>query len=216
MPEFNVISKQFVDALLSMDVKKGGLLLKSQSRTESDLLPVEDVVIPALEDIGQAWEEGRISLSQVYMAGRICERLVNEVLPADRPSQYDRPRMAIAVIEDYHALGKRMVISALRSSGYNLLDYGHGLKAAQLTEMVQRDQVDVLFISCLMLASAVRIKDVVGGLEEIGSGTLVVVGGAPFRLAPSLWKEVGAHYMGRNSNEAVKIVKNLMETRVWE
>jgi methanogenic corrinoid protein MtbC1 len=193
------------------------MLLNNLSSHGGDLSAVEDVVIPALEYIGLAWEEGRISLSQVYMAGQICERVVEEVLLTTCSSQYEHhPRIAIGVIEDYHALGKRMVISALRSSGYNLLDYGHGLKAADLVEKTLRDHVDILLISCLMLTSAMRVKDVMEGLEKAGSQAVVVVGGAPFRLAPRLWKEVGAQLLGRSSGEAVGIVQMLTESRIWE
>ena len=54
--------------------------------TDDGWLVVDKVVVPALENIGQGWEEGRVSLSQVYMAGRICEGAMGEILPADRPA----------------------------------------------------------------------------------------------------------------------------------
>ncbi len=217
MLKLNTLSKRLVDALLHIDEEECTMLLKNLLSQGNDLSPLEDVVIPALEHIGLTWEEGRISLSQVYMAGRICERVVEEVFLTACSSRFDHhPRIAIGVIEDHHALGKRMVISALRSSGFNLLDYGHGLKAADLVERTLRDQVDILLISCLMLTSAVRVKDVMEGLEKTGSRTVVVVGGAPFRLAPQLWKEVGAQHMGRSSGEAVRIVQTLTENRIWE
>lgn len=216
MTELTTVSKQFIEALLHINEHGCRILLRTLSSQKDSLITVEDVVIPALEHIGLAWEEGRISLSQVYMAGRICEKVVGEVLFVDPPSLYDRPRLAIGVIGDYHALGKRMVLSTLRSSGYNLLDYGHGLKAEDLVEKTLQDKVDILLLSCLMLTSAVHVEDVVEGLEKAGSRTVVVVGGAPFRLSPLLWKDVGAHCMGRNSGEAVRIVQTLMENRIWE
>nr|NJM01603.1 cobalamin-binding protein [Desulfobacula sp.] len=215
MAELNGISKDFVNALLRIDGHGCSMLLKTLSAQEEGLVPLEDVVIPALEHIGLAWEEGRISLSQVYMAGRICEKVVGDVLSLERPSLYDRPRLAIGVIGDYHALGKRMVLSVLRSSGFNLLDYGHGLQPLDLIEKTIRDKVDILLLSCLMLTSAMHVKGVTAGLKKAGSRTVVVVGGAPFRLAPLLWKEVGAHYMGRNSGEAVSIVQAIMGNRTW-
>lgn len=216
MTELNKRAKQFMDALLHIDAGRCSMLLDNLSSQGGDLRLVEDVVIPALEQIGLSWEDGDISLSQVYMAGRICERVVGTLLLENTCSISGRPRVAIGVIEDYHALGKRMVISALRSSGYDLLDYGHGLKADDLVERALKDQLDILLISCLMLTSAVRVKDVVAGLRRAGSRAVVVVGGAPFRLAPMLWREVGAHYMGTNSGEAVRIVRTLMEDRIWE
>jgi methanogenic corrinoid protein MtbC1 len=47
---------------------------------------VEQVVVPAVERIGAAWALGDVALSQVYMSGRICEELVEQVLPPSDPA----------------------------------------------------------------------------------------------------------------------------------
>nr|WP_320013248.1 cobalamin-dependent protein [uncultured Desulfobulbus sp.] len=216
MAAFNATAKLFADCLLRMATEEGKTLLESVFKEESGVGPLERVITPALENIGQMWEEGVISLSQVYMAGRICENLINELLPSLQTLHGSHPKIAICVLEDFHALGKRLVMSTLRSTGYHLSDLGHGLNAADLVERTQQENVEILLISCLLLSSARRVKDVVQGLEKVGSKTVVVVGGAPFRLDPQLWKEVGADYMGSNSSDAVRIVKNIMERRLWQ
>ena len=35
----------------------------------------------ALERIGDGWEEGQLSLSQVYMSGVICEEMIEKYIP---------------------------------------------------------------------------------------------------------------------------------------
>lgn len=215
MRSLDPTTKNLVDALLRVDSRGAGALIASVPHENADGPAMEDMVVLALEFIGQGWEKGRFSLSQVYMAGRICERAMSEATPQGHAPGDDGPRLAIGVLEDHHALGKRMVLSALRSTGHRLKDYGHGRKASELVEMALRDQIDVLLISCLMLASAVRVGEVVEGLRRVGSRAVVVVGGAPFRLAPQLWKEVGAQAMGRNSAQAVNIIHNLLEEPTW-
>ncbi len=210
MVELTKRQKQFVLALTHLDAGKCRELLESLSSGDDGPLHPEKVVVPALEEIGRAWEIGHMSLSQVYMAGRICEQVMDEILPKRFPSQQNGLRLAIGVIEDFHALGKRMVTSSLRAAGYNPIDLGHGLNAEQMVTMALENQVDILLISCLMLASAVHVKDVVSALEKADSRIAVVVGGAPFRLDPLLWRETGACAMGRNSADAVKIVQELI------
>ncbi len=56
--------------------------------------------------------------------------------------------MAIAVLDDYHLLGKRMVYSVLRASGYELTDYGT-VDGDALVGHVVRDGIVVLLISVL-------------------------------------------------------------------
>lgn len=42
-------------------------------------------MVPALDRIGTGWENGTIALSQVYMSGRICEEVVDDLLPTGAP-----------------------------------------------------------------------------------------------------------------------------------
>ncbi|PKL38670.1 MAG: cobalamin-binding protein [Candidatus Riflebacteria bacterium HGW-Riflebacteria-1] len=210
MQELTRKQKLFVQALMQLDTSRCRELLAGQQTSEDCSTHPEEIVVPALENIGQAWETGHISLSQVYMSSRICEKVMEKILPQDSTPQESSTRLAIGVIEDYHALGKRMVISSLRSAGYKPIDLGHGLKAEELVEKALQEKADILLISCLMLASAIHVKDVVEGLNRAGSQIPVVVGGAPFRLYPALWKETGAHAVGNNSADAVKIVRDLV------
>ena len=199
----------FEQALLSLDRLAARNILLESGGSESPLQRVERLVVPALERIGAGWEQGQVALSQVYMSGRICEELVDTLLPLDGLGRKNRPKMAIAVLQDYHLLGKRIVYSVLRASGFELLDYGR-VDADDLVRRVRHDGVEVLLISVLMLSSALRVKDVRARLQAPGSEVKIVVGGAPFRLDDQLWKEVGADARGREASEAVEIIARMM------
>jgi methanogenic corrinoid protein MtbC1 len=170
---------------------------------------VEQVVVPALENIGAAWELGNVALSQVYMSGRICEELVEQVLPPSDPDRKHQPRSAIVVLADYHMLGKRIVYSLMRASGFELFDYGR-MDVEQLVERALADKIRVLLISVLMLPSALRVAEVCARFKAAGAPIKVVVGGAPFLFDAALWREVGADAMGRNAAEAVSLVGGWM------
>lgn len=173
------------------------------------ILVVDQIVVPALEQIGLAWEQGDIALSQVYMSGRICEELVEQVLPPSDPDRKHQPRSAIVVLSDYHMLGKRIVYSQMRASGFELFDYGR-MDVDELVERALADNIRVLLISVLMLPSALKVGQVCARLKAAGLPVKVVVGGAPFLFDDKLWSEVGADAMGRNAAEAVTIVERWM------
>lgn len=173
------------------------------------ILVVDQIVVPALEQIGLAWEQGDIALSQVYMSGRICEELVEQLLPPSDPDRKHQPRSAIVVLSDYHMLGKRIVYSQMRASGFELFDYGR-MDVDELVERVLADNIRVLLISVLMLPSALKVGQVCTRLKAAGLPVKVVVGGAPFLFDDKLWSEVGADAMGRNAAEAVTIVERWM------
>lgn len=196
---------QFEAALLALDRLAASRLLSVVGEGGSTLHRVEHLVIPALERIGRDWEQGRLALAQVYMSGRICEELVDELLPATNTPRQDQPQMALAVLEDYHLLGKRMVYATLRASGYELRDYGR-MDVASLVRQTCEDGIEILLISTLMLPSALRVAQVREGLDRCGCQVKIVVGGAPFRFDEQLWREVGADAMGQNASDIVPII----------
>lgn len=173
----------------------------------SPLQVIEDMMIPALRRLGDEWSAGRIALSQIYMGSRICEDLVERVLPASAVERKSYPPMAIVLLHDYHTLGKRIVLSVMRASGFNILDFGH-METDELVGRVLSSDVKILLISVLMLSSALKVKDVRAALDAKGARVRIAVGGAPFLFDSKLWREVGADAMGYNAADAVAIVQD--------
>ena len=100
----------FEQALLSLNRISAKKYFTSLLKPDSIEL-IEEVIIPVLERIGSGWENGTVALSEVYMSGLICEELVDEILPAESLLRERQPKTAIAVLEDYHMLCKRIVYS---------------------------------------------------------------------------------------------------------
>ncbi len=198
---------QFEQALLSLDQITTKEILRQGMENSSPLQFVEQVVVPALEQIGDGWESGDVALSQIYMSGRICEKLVDTILPPKDPQRKYQPKMAITVLEDYHLLGKRIVYSILRASGYEVLDYRQ-TDVNGLIQQVKKDDVKILLISTLMLPSALRVKNV---RKSIPNSIKIIVGGAPFLFDDDLWKEVGADAMAKSASESIAVINNIME-----
>ncbi len=196
----------FEQALLSLDRLTAWKILQTDEGRPIQM--VEEIVVPVLERIGEGWNQGRIALSQVYMSGRICEEIVDSFLPGEALERKHQPSMAIAVLEDFHLLGKRIVYSALRACGYELKDYGRAT-TDELVDRVIDNHVKILLVSALMLPSALKVKTLVTKLKQTGADVKVIVGGAPFLFDNHLWKTVGADAMGKNATEAIKIIDGM-------
>lgn len=199
--------KQFQEALQALDKVKADRLFNEALVTLTPIEVVERMVVPALEGIGQAWQDGTVALSQVYMSGRFCEALIEHVLPPSDPDRKHQPRSAVVVLSDYHMLGKRMVYSLMRASGFELFDYGR-MDVAEVVQRARADGIRVLLISVLMLPSALKVREV---RNALGPEIKIAVGGAPFLFDAQLWEEVGADAMGRSAADAVRIVERWMK-----
>ncbi|HPR62026.1 MAG TPA: cobalamin-dependent protein [Prolixibacteraceae bacterium] len=209
MSKYELHSKNLERALILLDKQAAELVLNEALRFGPPIEVVGELVSLALNRIGEDWENGKLALSQVYMSGVICEELIDKVMPPQSPVRKSQPKMAIGVFEDYHMLGKRIIYSSLRASGFELTDLGGGLSIDKLVAFVQRDNIKILLLSVLMLPSALHVKDLKQKLN--GSNVKIVVGGAPFRFDDQLWKEVGVDACGATVADAVNIVNKMME-----
>jgi methanogenic corrinoid protein MtbC1 len=201
-------TESFQAALLSLDRLAARDCVAQAADRLSAMEIVDQIVVSALKYIGDGWERGDIALSQVYMSGRICEELVDALLPADAASRKDLPAMAIGVLEDHHLLGKRIVYSVLRAAGFALKDYGR-VTVDEVVEKVRIDRIELLLLSTLMLHSALAVRDVVSRLKAQGLQVKVIVGGAPFLFDSRLWIEVGADAMGVSAADVPGIIEQL-------
>ena len=209
MSKYDFHSKNLERALLMLDKPASEKVFNDALAIGTPIEVVGELVSLALSRIGEDWENGKLALSQVYMSGVICEEIIDKVLPPQSPDRKAQPKMAIGVFEDYHLLGKRIIFSSLRASGFELSDLGGGLTIEKIVDFVQRDNIKILLLSVLMLPSALHVKALKDKLHN--SDVKIVVGGAPFRFDSQLWKEVGADACGANVLEAVQIVSKLME-----
>lgn len=200
-------SDQLLDRLLQLDRVGVARLLDDGAQAQSPAWVSDALIAPSLVEIGDRWLAGTAALSQVYMAARLCEKWVATRNSGQAPSA---ARVAVALFEDQHALGKQLVSLALRASGIAVVDLGVG-NADSLYERATAAGVSVLMVSVLMLASATRMRGLADRIAAEESPLRLVVGGAPFRFDPTLVNEVGAHEVGQSSAEAVTIARRLLE-----
>jgi methanogenic corrinoid protein MtbC1 len=169
----------------------------------------DDVITPVMTGIGNDWDRGEVSLAEIYMAGLVAEEIISQLIKLD-PRARAQPAIAIAVLEDHHMLGKRIVNAVVQASGWIIKDLG-AQETSDLIRTIDAEEIDILMISTLMMRSALEVERVCDAIGRQGLPTRVVVGGAPFRLNPELWRNVGASAMGSNAASAIEIINRLGE-----
>ena len=200
---------EFEHSILTLDRVRAEGVLSSVPDLRSPIEVADKIIGPALERIGFGWQEGHVSLSQLYMSGRICEEMLNEILPPESPRLQRQPKMAIVALQDHHSLGKRIVLAALRAAGYDVEDFGR-MDLYDLLDRVLVEHVEVLLISATMQNSATRVRELCKRLAAARGRVKIVVGGAPFRFDTYLWQDVGADAMGFDATDAVRVVAQII------
>lgn len=204
MTDLSSFAQEMEYALLSTDRLKAEDIMESLPELSTAEL-IEKIVVPAMDAIGDGWENGTVAISQVYMSAKICEELIEHIQEDNVHFRQPQPKLAMVVLEDFHLLGKRIICSVLRGVGYQITDYGR-LDSAVLITQVQQDKIDILLISTLMLRSALKVQQVQQQLKQLGLTTKIIVGGAPFRFDKQLWQEVGADATAVSTRELLPIL----------
>lgn len=207
----SVFNEKYIDSfeevLLGMD-KPAAFELSRQY--DNHLTLVEDLLVPCLERIGLSWEEGRISLVQVSVSAQICEEILLSVLPEANNSNDSAPKIALVLLEDYHALDKMIVRSSLIAFGHSVVDLGI-MEVDEIVAAVKEQDIKILLVSVLMLPSALLVKELRKRFDSEHLETKIVVGGAPFRLDKNLWEDVGADDYGTVASDSIRIVDRLVK-----
>jgi monomethylamine corrinoid protein len=208
MEQLKNYSERLERALLLLDKTEAEGIIKESLLLDSPIEITGELISLTLRKIGDAWEAGKLALSQVYMSGIICEELIDKILLPQSPVRISHPKMAIGVFEDFHLLGKRIIYSTLRASGFELIDLGGGLTIEKILEVIEKEKIKILLLSVLMLPSALHVRELKNRLH--GNDVKIIVGGAPFRFDQELWIEVGADGYGKDSSEAIATVTKLV------
>lgn len=204
--------EDFLNSLLGAEYYGAKKILRSALKELSAEDVLLKVVTPALNLLGEKWAEKEIALTQLYVASRITEDAISKLLPLIREYPPLKYKAVIGTISgDYHALGKDVVIRFLRAAGVEVKDLGVSVEPEVFVEKAVEEKADLIFVSALMLHTALRIADIAKILREKKLSVKLVVGGAPFNFDKNLHKKLGAHAMVRNALDGINIVKKLME-----
>jgi methylmalonyl-CoA mutase cobalamin-binding domain/chain len=199
--------ENFEKALLDYDRPKVYKILQHFLAENKGIDFIEAYIVKSLTSIGTKWENGEVALSQVYMSSRLCEEIALSILPEKSFKDNNASPIAIVTLEDYHTLGKKLVCTVMRSSGFEVIDYGSVIEPEDILKKVIEDRVKILMISVLMYPTALKIKNISKLFREKAPSVKILVGGAPFLMDSTLWKEVGADAMGKSAADSIIIVE---------
>lgn len=158
---------------------------------------LSDVLEPTLHRIGEAWcSSDSYTIAQVYVAGKIAADTLERIAAHRRLSGPAVPRGAVVVgniEDDFHSLGRRLLVSFLRVDGWDVKDLGNDVEAARFVDEAVATGARVIGVSAMMLTTALNIAKVRAELDRRGLGGRIrlAVGGAVFLVRPGLVAEVG-------------------------
>jgi trimethylamine corrinoid protein len=160
--------------------------------------------------IGDGFASGELTLPHMVIGADIMQRAVGILEPEMIRSKQERTfkgKVVIGTVEgDIHDIGKKIVATLLRASGYDVVDLGRDVPNACFIERVVGERPDFLCMSALMTTTVTNQRDVIERLENAGlrNDVRVIVGGAA--VTQEMAVRIGADGYGESAAEGVAVM----------
>ncbi len=173
---------------------------------------INEVLIPALDEVGVRFEKGVFFLPQLMAAAEAAKAGFNRLKEVNADGGEAVPakgKIAICTVKgDIHDIGKNIVKMLLENYGYDVIDLGRDVDPQVFTDAVVKDHIELAGLSALMTATVPAMAETIELLHEQAPWCKVVVGGAV--LNPEYAEMVGADYYAKDANETARIAGEVL------
>ena len=180
---------------------------------ETALSLVEGRLIPALDRVGERYEQGKVFLPQLLGAAQAAQAVFEVIrahLAAKGEAGVKKGRLAVATVHgDIHDIGKNIVKTVLENYGYDVLDLGRDVPPETVAEAVQRENIRLVGLSALMTTTLPAMEETIRQLKALEHPPVVWVGGAV--VTPEYAKKMGADYYARDAKQSAEIARKVLE-----
>lgn len=173
-------------------------------------MPFDDIAVrvlaPVQEELGRRWASGDLGIADEHAASAVVEELLTRLGAIAEPPH--GPSVVIASAEhDAHALGARVVASALALEGFRVQFLGASVPAADLGDFLDLHRPLAFALSCSMPTALATAARSVATAHDLG---IPVVGGGRSIASIDRATRLGIDALARVPGDAVRVV------RAWE
>jgi trimethylamine corrinoid protein len=195
------------DAALSAEMAKKGL---SEGIDPLELL--NKGFIPGINKVGDLFDVGTLFIPELIISAKAMQTaadIINAAIPEnDRQVQ---GRFLIGTVEgDVHDIGKTIVVSLLKASGFEVKDLGRDVSTDRFIKEADDFKADIIGTSSLLTTTMPAQQKLEEALKKAGlkERYKTMVGGAP---VTQRWaNKIGADAFAENASACVRLAKELL------
>ena len=208
-----------VKGLKEMSGKITDRMIHEEKRDPLEI--VSEEVIPALNEVGQGFEEKRMYLPQLLMSAEAAKEafvIIKAQMEKNRDKENNTGhgqnacKIVIATVKgDVHDIGKNIVKLLLENYGFDVTDLGKDVDPEEVLKAVTDIHADVCGLSALMTTTVPAMEETIRLIHERATWCKVMVGGAV--LTQEYADKIGADAYSKDAMGSVRYVEGLMEAR---
>ena len=182
----------------------------------ADNVPAGDILQACqdgMNEVGGRFECQDYFVSDLLMSGEIFKQVGAILEPQLKLSgtTYLGKVVVGTVKGDIHDIGKDIVVSMLKSAGFEVFDLGVDVPAARFVEALKESGATVLGLSGLLTLAFDSMKETIKAVAAAGmrDKVRIMIGGGP--VDGNVCTAVGADDWGANAQQAVRLAKRWSE-----
>ncbi len=178
------------------------------------LYAINEVLIPALDEVGARFEKGTFFLPQLMASAEAAKAGFEAIKEANVAAEGDaavpsKGKIVICTVHgDIHDIGKNIVRMLLENYGYDVVDLGRDVPPQTVVDAVVADHVRLVGLSALMTTTVPAMAETIELLRKDAPWAKVIVGGAV--LNPEYAQMVGADFYAKDATETARIAGEVL------
>lgn len=163
---------------------------------------------PGMQELGDLFGRGEVFLPELMMAAAVMRKATEIIEESLEKSEIQKKGSVLigTVAGDVHDIGKGIVISLLKTNGFDVFDIGREVPAHTFLEKAEELKVDFIGSSALLTTTMPEQKVIEDLLKKEGlkGKYKTIVGGAP---VTKRWADkIGADAYCEDAPDAVRIL----------
>lgn len=199
-------------ALRDLDESQVNRLVEEEIEAGTPALELVKHLNDGMVAVGRLFAEDEYFISQLIFSAEILKGVMRRLEPlllAGEEAELGS-RVVIGTVKgDIHDIGKNIVATLLRGSGFDVVDLGVDVPAERFVKVLSDGDANVLCLSALLNVTYPEMKNVVETLGRSGlrDHVKIVIGGAP--INEQVREFSGADFYAPDAVAGVEICKKI-------
>lgn len=184
-------------------------LTKELLKTNTELNIINNHLIPALDRVGDKYENGQIFLPQLIQSAetvKVAFQLIKENLVKNNKKGVSKGKIILAIVKgDVHDIGKNIVKLILENYGYEILDLGKDVPIEKIVKEAIDNDIKLVGLSALMTTTIKSMENTIIALRKANFKGKIMVSGAV--ITKDYAMKMGADFYAKDAKDSVEIAK---------
>jgi methanogenic corrinoid protein MtbC1 len=169
---------EFRNILISGDRGAASRMITEMIQSSSVEEVYEDVIKPALYDIGSLWEKNKISIATEHRATAITEGILNEIFPKVSSEKRNNKKVVLGSVEgDSHQVGVKMVGDMFEMNGWDTHYLGANNPLSDLLRFIREEKPELVGLSITININIPVLELTIKAVREEFNDMEIMIGG---------------------------------------